>query len=133
MIEFQKIKDAGSLDQERVVFHVNEAGDIGRCMVHCVQSRIKNDSRTATNTLYGSYWFLDVDVEVGDLVVVYTKRSKPDYKVKDNTNGSNKTHFFYWGNDNTLWDRLNVAVVFGRFIDWNMHFVDADGADDVEP
>lgn len=131
MIEFLSIKDAGNLDRERAVFRATEDGNIGRWMVHCAVTRQKEDGLQLQNRLLDSYWFIEQDVNKGDLLVLYSK--DPNLNYKEKRGEDNKiTHFFYWRRDHTIWDRKNIAIVIGRFSNWQSQFLETDD-DDVEP
>lgn len=133
MIKFLAIKDSGLIDQERIVYRAFEAGNIGEWMVNCTRSRLRDGKRIITNRVLATYWFSDRSVEIGDLVVIYTKSSKSWYKIKPASRGGVNTHFFYWGRDQTVWDGQDIAAVLGRFVDWSLTHVDNAPVDDVEP
>lgn len=132
MIKMLEVKDIGSIDRERIVFEVTKSGNIGTFMLHCARSvKEENGKSSLKNDIYHSYWFIDKDVSIGDLVVVYTKKTNVVYKEKS-LNDSNKTRFFYWGMSKPLWDREGVALVYGEFSGWKTNHFSLD-AQDIEP
>ncbi|MDQ4086883.1 MAG: hypothetical protein M3177_02540 [Pseudomonadota bacterium] len=132
MIEFVAIRDHGNLDRERVVFRATEAGDVGDYMVYCARSIVKNDGkRQLRNTIFSTYWFINKEVNEGDILVLYTKDPGVNYKFKPGREVG-ITHFFYWKSEDTLWDRGDVALVFGKLATYQTHFPEIS-TDDLEP
>lgn len=124
MMKFLSIKDKGVINDERVVFRVVESGNIGSQMVLCTRSVKKTDGeRQLTARVYAAYWFLDRDVQVDDLIVLYTKESSPIYKIKHDEVTDATTHFFYWRRNETVWDKEEVALVTSTIAEWETHHI----------
>lgn len=109
-LKITNIRDQGNLDKERVVMKVESGGNVGEFLL--VQSEYHNNS--VTNGVYDTYWFPDKDVNVGDFVVLYTKSGtnseKPFKEVK--------SHFFYWGRKQPMWNTENRAAVLMHAPTW---------------
>lgn len=90
-IIFDSIKDAGSLEKERVVFKVIEPVNIGN---YIVAESVEITDDTFSSKIQNVFWFPDQEMKEGDLVVLYTKEG-----TKANTINSDNstTYFFYWG------------------------------------
>lgn len=90
-IIFDSIKDAGSLEKERVIFKVIEATNIGS---YIAAESVQVTDSTFSSKIQNIFWFPDQDMKEGDLVVLYTKNG-----IKANTINSDNstTYFFYWG------------------------------------
>ena len=90
-IIFDSIKDAGSLEKERIIFKVIEPTNIG-CYLAAESVRINDNTFSAK--IQNVFWFPDQEMREGDLVVLYTKSG-----TKANTINSDNstTYFFYWG------------------------------------
>jgi len=109
-ITIRGVRDNGTLSDERLVLVVEEDLDIGE---YCVADTTYIKEGTVSNKLRHFYWFPDKSIKKGDLVVLYTKSGK--YSYRENKDGT-KSHFFYWGLDNTVWNADgDCAVVFEIF------------------
>ena len=102
-LKITNIRDRGDLNKERVVMKVESAGNVGEFLL--VQSGYHDNS--VTNGIYETYWFPDKDVNVGDFVVLYTKSGTDSEKPFKDV----KSHFFYLGKKQTIWDAENRAAV----------------------
>jgi predicted Mrr-cat superfamily restriction endonuclease len=131
MIELISIKDQGNLTRERVVFRVVASGDIGSMIVLCAATRLREGATRLQNVVHHCYWFLDKKVEVGDLVILYTKDERSNYKIKSSEDGKN-SHFFYWKLKETIWDKDFRSAVVGKFSGWKSS-INAISTDDIEP
>ena len=106
-LEIRNFADAGNLDTERLIVRAIEAVDIGTFVV--LRSKT-NEEGAPISGVKTAYWFPDLTVETGDLVVLYTKAGKTSKKKLP----SGKTaHFYYWHQKSALWgtDQLNTAVL----------------------
>jgi hypothetical protein len=74
---------------------------------------------------------LDKEVNEGELIVLYTKKSDEYYKIKTSDKGD-KSHFFYWHMSESVWNTPDRALVVGIFSKWTAHHVALDSAD-IEP
>ncbi len=102
----------GDLQEERIVLRVIEDIDVGNYMI--ADTTYINESQVS-NKLRHPFWIPDKQVDKGDLVVIYTKWGID--KTKNNKSG-NKTHFFYWGLKNTIWNKEGDAAVVFAINDW---------------
>lgn len=114
-LTFRRIRDAGTLAHERIVFRAIKAADLGDYAIF--RASAKDNSVYAQ--LSNAFWFPDQDVKPDDLVVVYTKAGKQGRK--ENKDGSS-SHFFYWGLDEVLWDTANFAPVLLEIASWQAFF-----------
>ena len=96
-VDIKYIKDANIFSDERVVLIVNEDCNLGSFMVMKGKS-LGVDS--ISSRLHNSYWFPDIKVKRGDLVVLYSK--KGSQSEKQNPSGS-VSYFFYWNKDESMW------------------------------
>lgn len=106
IISIDYIKDAGSLEKERIVFAVNEDGQLGKFVI--AESQTLDESKFSS-LVKNPYWFPDRKIKVGDRVVLYTKKGVNN--VVDNKNGTH-TYFYYWGLENShlVTDRACVVL-----------------------
>ena len=70
-LELKSFADAGVLDKERLIIRVLADVNIGSYVV--LRSK-KNDNGMPISGTKDAYWFPDVKVSRGDLIVLYTKR-----------------------------------------------------------
>ena len=107
------VKEHGVLEDERIVLKVLGDADIGDYML-ADTTYIADDE--VSNKLRHTFWIPDKTVEKGDLVVIYTKSGKDS--TKSNKSG-NKTHFFYWGLERTVWNKDEDAAALFLVGDWS--------------
>ena len=98
-VKLLRIRDKSDLDNERVVILVLADCNIGDYVLFDTTY----DGDKVSNKLRHSYWFPDKKVFEGDKVILYTKNGQN--KVKTNNSG-NKSHFFYWNLERTVWRYL---------------------------
>lgn len=111
-VEIRSIKDAGDLENERLVLKVLKDCDIGRFLTF---DTTYTDDGKVSNLVRHPYWFPDKEVKAGDLVVVYTKSGRQSQKVNDNGTTS---HFLYRGLDRTIWNQARDCAVVLEISDW---------------
>ena len=70
ILSIEYIKDAGTLEKERIVFQVNEDGQLGKYMIS--ESNTLGESRFSS-LIKNTFWFPDQEIKAGDKVVLYTK------------------------------------------------------------
>ena len=106
-LEIQKFADPGDLDKERIVFKVIESLDLGMYVV--LRSGAGDEGRPKSGSK-SAYWFPDSAVNVGDLVVLYTKSGRSSKKV---LNTEKTAHFYYWQQTVPFWgsDTATTAVL----------------------
>ncbi len=106
------IKGRGDIQVERIVLEALENIQVGSYIV--ADTTYMNGDKVS-NRLRHTFWIPDKLVDKGDLVVIYTKTGRDTTKTNDS---GNKTHFFYWGLERTIWNKdEDVAVVFA-IDDW---------------
>lgn len=117
-LRFKYVKGQENIENERLVFCVDEDSDVGNfCLL--VSKTIRNsdgDESIPTSGKKQAYWFESKDVNKGDLVIVYTKRGRSI--TKTNKDGF-KSHFFYWGLSNAIWNNAELGVVVLESYDWS--------------
>ena len=103
-VRVERIRDAGTLDRERLVLRVLATTDIG----YYALLRTKYDAETVLAGNCDAFWFPFGAVHKDDLVVVYTKRGVMKEKLLED---GAKAHFFYWGLDYPIWDADDRGAV----------------------
>lgn len=111
-LEIRFVKGHGDLEEERVVLKALSDLNVG---TYVISDTTYYSDDEVSNELRHIYWIPDKQVEKGDLVVVYTKSGKD--KTTNNKSG-NKTHFFYWGLDRTIWNKEEDAAVLFSLEAW---------------
>ncbi|MFO7534092.1 MAG: hypothetical protein R6X19_00140 [Kiritimatiellia bacterium] len=111
-LEIRSIKDAGSLTHERLVLKVLKDCDIGHYFVF---KSIYMDDNNISTAIDQPFWFPDLSVKTGDLVVVYSKRGIQSQVA--NKNGLT-THFLYRGLDQAIWNNARECAVVFEIADW---------------
>lgn len=111
-LKISSFADAGNFQKERLVIKVESDTDIGDYAAFC--SAISSEGK-ATSGRKNAYWFPDGDVKSGDLVVLYTKRGTASMKELE---GGRTAHFYYWGQENSLWGSASNAAVILRVAEW---------------
>lgn len=97
IIDVKYIKDANVFHDERIVMNVNEDCNLGSFMVMKGKS-IGVDS--ISSQMKDSYWFPDMNVRRGDLIILYSKNGTRSEK--QNSSGST-SYFFYWNKNEAMW------------------------------
>lgn len=103
-LKLRSIISAGKLSQERLTLRAETDLELGDFIV--AQNGFIEDS--PTTVLMHSFWFPYVEVERGDLVILYTKEGES--RTKSLSTGKT-AHFFYLGLSNSIWDDANNAAV----------------------
>lgn len=116
-IQIKYVKDAGDLDNERLILEALDDEEIGS---YIVADTTYEGNETISNKLRNVFWIPDKEVSKGDLIVIYTKSGND--KSKKNKSGT-YTHFFYWGLDRTIWNVGNDAATIFKIRDWVMKAV----------
>lgn len=112
-LSIQFVKEHGNLKDERIVLKALENTDVGNYML---ADTTYIDEGGVSNKLRHTFWIPDKEVDKGDLIVVYTKEGKDS--TKSNKSG-NKTHFFYWGLERTIWNKDEDAAAIFSISDWS--------------
>lgn len=98
MLSIQRVEDAGNLQKERIVLEALDAIDIGK---YTLFSCVREDAYSVSDeNVPSAFWFPDLNVESGDLVVLYSKAGSAS--VKKNKSGKS-SYFYYWGKDDVVW------------------------------
>jgi len=111
-LKLQSLSDRGQPRRERLVLKVVADTDVGEYAV----LRAFQESGAPTDLIDGAYWFPDKHVRAGDLVVLYTKPGSPSEK--DLLSGAT-AHFFYWGEEDPLWETRRYCPVLLHVDDWH--------------
>lgn len=111
-LDIQLFANRGDLERERLVLKAKSNLDVGSYAVFLSQS---GSERSPTAGKKTAYWFPDVRVKEGDLVVLYTKKGRQS--TKQNPSGST-VHFFYWGLSNPVWKDSEKGAVLINVLDW---------------
>lgn len=108
-----RFTETGNLSKERLVLIATEDVDIGDYVV--MRSK-RGESGNPKSGAKSAYWFPDVTVKAGDLVVVYTKKGASSKKTLDN---GKVVHFYYWHLSNAIWgeEHANTAVLL-NVMEW---------------
>lgn len=109
-LEIVRIRSAGNPQKERLVMRALGNVELGQFAVFAARV----DGSGLTNDVIATYWFPDGKAREDDLIVLYTKEGRP--KRSTSADGV-KSHFFYWGVDETLWDD-DSAPVLVKISDW---------------
>jgi hypothetical protein len=109
----RRTRDKGDIEKERVILYSESVIDIGKYILF--DSTYMGENRIS-NKLRKALWLPDIEINAGDLVVVYTKHGLQ--KSKTNEDGS-QTHFVYWGLDNPIWNREKACPCLARISTWD--------------
>lgn len=111
-LKLRSVAAPGDLEKERLVLDATLDTDVGDYAV--LWSGI-GSSGGPTSGRKRAYWFPDVSVKAGDVVVLYTKKGERGKKTLD---AGGTAHFFYWGRESPLWDDSHCAVLL-LVSEWN--------------
>jgi hypothetical protein len=109
-LEIKSVKDKGAI-QERLVLQINETCDIGKYFVFSTQ---KTNEEIRSESVKNSYWFPDLIIQEGDLVILYSKKGRDGFKT--NGNGT-KSHFFYRNLEKPIY-RENIYALVAEIKNW---------------
>lgn len=97
-MQILKVKDAGDIENERVILKINADCNIGWYLLF--DNTYESDG-SPSNLWRHMFIFPDKEVKKGDFVWLYTKEGKN----RDRSNESKTTtHELYWGLGNTIWN-----------------------------
>ena len=111
-ISILSVKDHGDLKKERVILKAIGHVNIGDYLLADTTYLANNE---VSNELRHIYWIPDKVVEKDDLVVIYTKSGRDSTKANES---GNRTHFFYWGLEKTIWNKDGDAATLFLIGDW---------------
>lgn len=109
-LKITAIRDAGDLSKERVVMRALKAVDVGDYAI--LQTGFQNQE--LDTRIKNTYWFPNKHVQIGDYVIVYTKRGID----RDREFNEHISHFFYWGLSNSIWDTPDISAVLLESPNW---------------
>lgn len=107
-LELKSFADVGIIDKERLAIRVLADVNIGS---YVVLRSIKSDKGKPVSGTKDAYWFPDIEVKKGDMIVLYTKSGTSGKKAL--AGGDGLAHFYYWSKKTPLWgeDKNNTAVL----------------------
>jgi hypothetical protein len=110
-LDFVSITDRGIGYKERIVLRANAPTNLGFFVI--LASGL---SGTGVNiTPRATYWFPQIDVALGDEVVLYTG---PGLNSPPSAFGGKTTHTFHWGQPSTLFNNPSDAAVVMELQGW---------------
>jgi hypothetical protein len=112
-IQIVSIVDRGLANKERL--HLNVLSEVN-LNYYVVLSTIYVNPNSISTSPKQTYWFPSTLVKPGDQVILYsgfgTNNSVP-------AQGGTTNHFFYWGQNNTLWGNHGECAVLLELNTWN--------------
>lgn len=103
-LKIRSVAEKGVEGKERLVIRVESHTNVGEFLVMCTGFANGSVNIGVTHT----YWFPDKEVSAGDLIVLYTKSGTISEKKLES---GSKAHFYYWGEQGSLWSASNKAAV----------------------
>lgn len=110
-LKIVRIEDRGLPNKERL--HLAVVQDTSLAYYVALLSRYGTPN-TVTSSALTAFWFPGHQAHAGDQVVLYSGRGSA---TKVGTAGS-ATHFFYWGQERTIWNRQEDCAVVVEAGDW---------------
>ncbi len=107
------VRNHGVKNNERIILKALDNIDIGSYML---ADTTYISGSEVSNKLRHTFWLPDQVVNKDDLIVIYTKEGKDT--VKSNKSG-NKTYFFYWGINQTVWNKNEDSAALFLVGDWS--------------
>jgi hypothetical protein len=111
-LNIRSFADTGDFEKERMSLKVLANTNIGAYAVLFEPSNIDGDPTSGRKT---AYWFPDLDVEAGDMIILYTKDG--ERRTKELATG-HTAHFFYWGLKNPIWNTRKGGCVLLSVDEW---------------
>lgn len=117
-LELRTLLSPGVIEEERIVIHVLVDTDIGDYIL--LQTGFNPKTENVTIATYHSFWFPYKRVNNGDFVVVYTMGGTNSEKKFERGEEQDKgtVHFFYWGLEDPIWNKLDRAPVLLQSPSW---------------
>lgn len=103
-IKIKSIGDKGDLSNERIGLEVLKNSELKYYLLFMTSKTDNGFSNQSNKT----YWFIPQKVTAGDNIVIYSKSGKPS--IKPNPDGT-KTHFLYWGLNESMFNSDKAKVV----------------------
>ena len=111
-LAIQSVKEHGDLPSERIILKAIDDVNVGNYML--ADTTYINDNEVS-NKVRHTFWIPDQSVEKNSLVVIYTKDGTDS--IKQNKSG-NKTYFFYWGLERTVWNQDKDSAILFSIDNW---------------
>lgn len=113
LMSFQilKIKDAGDLDNERVILKANKDCEISWYLLF---DNTYDEQGNLSNLWRHMYIFPKINMKAGDFVWLFTKKGANSSRGND-TNTT--TYLLYWGLDETIWNNEGDMAHLVKYID----------------
>ena len=111
-LHIRRVVDGGDIQKERISLYAEAALDIGKFLIF--QSKYVDESSVSGEINY-PFWLPDLQVDAGDLVVIYTKKGAA--RSRPNSDGS-KTHFIYRNLDAPIWTDREECAVLVEMTEW---------------
>lgn len=106
------VKNGGDINKERIVLKALTRVDIGSFVL---ADTTYNKDETVSNKLRHTFWFPDKIIEKDDFIVLYTT-SGLDRQHNNKVNTT--THCFFWGLDQTIWNKSGDGAVLFELRGW---------------
>lgn len=110
-IQILKVKDAGDLDNEKIILKANRACDISWYILF---DNTYDDAGNISNLWRHLYIFPKIQVKAGDFIWLYTKAGTNSSR---GNNSNTTTYLLYWGLEETIWNRENDTAHLIKYID----------------
>lgn len=115
-LKITAIRDADNLQKERIVMKAQSAVNVGEFVL----LQTGSSDGTVTTVVHQTFWFPDKEIGMGDYVVLYTKSGIPS----DTIFKAVKSHFFYMGNLQPIWNEKDRSAVLMYAPEWESFRVD---------
>lgn len=106
-----KVKDAGDLENERVILKANKDCEISWYILF---DNTYDDNGQLSNLWRHMYIFPKLSIKAGDFVWLYTKKGQKSNRGNDS---KTTTHSLYWGLDETIWNHEGDMAYLVKYID----------------
>lgn len=106
-VQFNKILDIGSEENERLLFTVIEACNLGNYVIATAK---KVGENRVSSHLENIKWLDDAEVKPQDIIVVYTHRKGEGVRTIQNPGGQ-ASYFLFWNLESTLAGQVDYSVV----------------------
>jgi hypothetical protein len=107
-VRITSIACVGDLSRERLILKASDNDDIGDYVVFRTQAA-KKDRSPLSMDIPNAFWFPDLDIKMGDFIVLYTKVGVRS--TKPAADGTTTSHFFYWGLTDPIWASSSYRAV----------------------
>jgi hypothetical protein len=107
------IMDRGVPNRERI--HLRVLADTVLSSYAVLNTLYVTPVGVATGRLL-AFWFTSIPVKAGDAVILFTGEGQQTSQ--PSPDGKMTNHFFYWGNNVTLWNQDEACAVLLEVRDW---------------